>query len=365
MGETPAPKQCMNEGLLIDWLTLRISLEGLGSVVRDRVRACMGSLVCCNSDGELVWRKMQLDVEKLRSDSGGLFWAMQGDGKADYLVIAGSPASLVSKVNVFGHLDIRRAANTLRAVAMKALTAYLPEVDFWQCRRIDITGNYLLPDEGAVKQALRQLLNTDGVRRKASSAKGGGDTVMWSPTSDMLKGKAYHKGPQLRALLRRGRLTDEDVSADQLAGADRLLRLEHTVAARWFRRFEEAGGKWYSLSVEALQHLYVKFFGPLVGGLEVKDMGRDHIVQTIEKSAGVSHNAALQAFATYRNIKADGFEETKAGMSRATWFRHLKALRAAGFTDGQLCAGNVIPFQAVKVLLAVPVSSWADLAVAA
>lgn len=365
MGETPAPKTAIAEGLLIDWLTLRIPLEIVGQAVADRVRDCLGMVICTDADGAVKWQKRQLDVDKLRSDSHGLYWAAQGDGTRDYLVIAASPASLATKVNVFGHLRIRDAAEVLRLAAMKALRAALPALDQWQCRRIDITGNYALPDAGSVKQALRQLLNTDGVRRKASSQAKGGDTVQWNPTSDLSKGKAYHKGPHLRMLLKRGRLTDGDVTADQVDLADRLLRLEHTRGARWFRRFEQAGGKWWQLTTEALQHLYLDFFGPLVGGLEVKNMGRLELVHHIESAAGISEQQALAAFTTYRNIKTDGFEETKASMSRATWFRHLKILRSAGFSDSQLCAGNVIPFQSVKVLLAVPVASWHDLRTAA
>jgi hypothetical protein len=363
MGGSPS-LQTVGDGLLIDWLTLRIPLELVGSVVADRVKSCMGSLICCNADGELKWQKKQLDVEKLRSDSKGLFWQAQGDGKTDYLVIAASPASLTSVVNVFGSLDARNCANVLRFAAMRALNAYLPEVDFWQCRRIDITGNYALPDAGSVKQALRQLLNTDGVRRRASSNARGGDTVYWCPTSDVKKGKAYHKGAHLRSLMRKGKLNESDLSEDQLVCADRLLRLEHTRGARWFRRFEQGGGKWIDLTAEALAFLYLDFFGPLLGGLEVKNMGREQLVSQIEKESKVSHQQALQAFTTFRNITVDGFEETKAGMAERTWFRHLKILRSAGFSDAELCAGNVVPFQAVKVLLAVPVASWAELRVA-
>lgn len=354
-----------NSGLLIDWLTLRVPLVSVGKEVFDRVQDCLGSVVCTDAYGFVKWEKRQLDVDKLRSDSQGLYWAAQSDGKNDYLVIAASPASLASRVNVFGHLNIREGAEALRAVAMKALNSILPPLELWQCRRVDITGNYVLPDAGSVRQALRQLLNTDGVRRKASSTPRGGDTVYWSPTSDLSKGKAYHKGAHLRLLLRKGKIENSDITPDQLDMADRLLRLEHSRCARWFRRFEQSGGKWLSLTVEALQHLYNEFFLPLMGGLEVKDMGRASIVNQIEDQAKVSHQQALQAFATYRNIKADGFEETKASMSRATWFRHIRYLRAAGFSDSQLCAGNVLPFQAVRVVLAMPVTGWSDIRLAA
>ncbi len=348
-------------GLLIDWLTLRIPLDSVGQSIYDRVRDCLGSVVCTDADGVIKWEKRHLDVDKLRSDSQGLYWAAQSDGKADYLVIAASPASLNHRVNVFGSLDIRAGAETLRKVAMQALGAILPPLECWQCRRVDVTGNYALPDDASVRQALRQLLNTDGVRRKAGSASRGGDTVYWSPTSDMAKGKAYAKGAHLRSMLRRGKLTDQDFPESTLAMADRLLRLEHSRCARWFRRFEQSGGHWLNLGTEALKYFFYEFFGPLTGGLEVKDMGREQIVNQIESGGCVSHQQALQAFATYRNIKADGFEETKSSMALRTWRRHISILRKAGFSDSQLCAGNVVPFQAVRILLAQPVCGWADL----
>lgn len=360
-GETFEPKNTI-PGLLIDWLTLRVPVSILGPALSQRIEACLGLVVCTDSEGVVKWEKRQLDIDKLRSDSDGLFWGAQSNGRDSFLVIAASPASVTQATNVFGSLDIRESASVLRRVAMKSLEAYLPEVEFWQCRRIDITGNYALPDARSVKQALRQLLNTDGVRRKASSTKRGGDSVYWSPTSDLTKGKAYHKGEQLRVLIRRGKLVEgSSITARQLAAADRLLRLEHTRGARWFRRFEEAGGKWLALCEKKLAALFVEFFGPLVGGLEVKDMGTENIKELIVQKAVVSASAAERAFSTYLNIKAYGFETTRLGMKKATWHRHLKMLRQAGFSDAQLCAGNVVPFQAVKVLLAVPVASWSEL----
>lgn len=355
-GETP--------GLLIDWLTLRVPLDDLGPVIREKVHSCLGTVTACDAEGVVKWQKRSLDVDKLRSDSDGLFWSAQGDGKRNYLVVAGSPATLAHGVNVFGSLDILEGAEILRQAASKALDSVLPSLlaHDWQCRRIDITGNYALPDHGSVKQALRALLNCDGVRRKASSDKRKSDSVYWGGNSDLTRGKAYHKGPHLRQLHRRKGLA---LSLEQFDLADKLLRLEHTRGARWFRRLEQSGRHWSSLGAGELSALFVEFFSPLVSGLEVKNMGRHEIVRQIEVGASVTHQQALQAFATYRNIKADGFEETKASMARATWFRHLQMLRKAGFSDSQLCAGNVIPFQQVRVLLASPVASWADLRAAA
>ncbi len=283
-----------SNGLLIDWITLRVPLDGLTKNVSDRVRECMGHVVCCDADGVVKWKQNRLDVDKLRSDAPGLFWAAQGDGRRDYLVIAGSPASIAHGQNVFGSLDIRSGAEVLRQTAQKALGAFLPPIDFMQCRRIDITGNYALPDAGSVKQALRQLLNTDGVRRKAGSdKKKKSDTVYWNATSDLTKGKAYHKGPHLRDVARKRGVP---LSEDQLQLADRLLRLEHTRGSRFFRRMEEAGREWFSLTAQELAQMFREFFGPLVEGLEVKKMTENTIKDAIITGAHVKPGAADRAF---------------------------------------------------------------------
>ena len=263
-------------GLLIDWLTLRIPLTSeLDDALYARLMDAKMFIQCFDSQGVIRWEKAGLDFDALRSDTMGLCWNIQGDGARYYLVIGGSPASLRYGINVFGDLDIRSGAEILIRTARKGLQAILPPVDGWQCRRVDITGNYVLPDAQSVKQALRMLLNTDAARRKASSARRGGDTVMWNTTSDLTKGKAYHKGPQLSFSCRRHGL---DVTPEQLELSDRLLRLEHTRGARWFRREEEAGRRWQDMTEEDLERLYLEFFERLTEGVEVKDMDRMALV---------------------------------------------------------------------------------------
>lgn len=349
--------------LLIDWLTLRIPLNStrLASVVRDRVAACLGQLHCYDSDGARVWSKNILDIDKLRSDSVGLFWQVQGDGKDVHLVIGGSPAALEHGLNVFGSLDVRHCANVLIRAAMREFHAILPPLEHWQCRRIDITGNYLLPDSASVKAALRMLMLSDGSRRKAGSA-GDSDTVTWNSTSDLSKGKAYHKGPQLERLVRKGKV---NATQEQLEAAHRLLRLEHTKGARWFRRLEESGRRWWLLTAFELWKEYEGFFGRLVQGVEVREMNRDTMIKAIRDANGITQGRAEAAFTTLRNIREDGFDVVKGFMAKRTFYLHLKYLRAAGVTDADMRTAKVLPFRPVRIVLAQPVGSWAEIARAA
>jgi II/X family phage/plasmid replication protein len=348
---------------LIDWLTLRVPLgDSLGRALTERIRECLNTLSCVNSDGEVMWSKKTLDIDALRSDTVGLCWMVQGDGKADYLVIGASPASLEHGLNVFGSCDIVHCASVLIRAASKALQAVLPDFKAWQCRRIDVTGNFLLPDASSVKQALRQLCLADGGRRKASNKVQGGNSVYWNPSSDLVKGKAYHKGPQMAYLQKKGLIECPD---EQIDKANRLLRLEHTLAARWFRRLAEAGKQWFDLSTGDLERLFVNFFGRIVDGVEVKDMDRHELVKRIKDASGITEGRAEAAFTTYRNIREDGFEVVKAYVPKRTFYRHLKYLRAVGISDADLQQGNVRQFRPVRIILAKPVTCWADIREAA
>lgn len=345
---------------LIDWLTMRLPISATSHpAIFQRVAGYMGHLVNCDSTGEVTWEKKTLDIDALRSDSPGLYWQVTSDGKTDVLVIGASPASLEHGLNVWGSLDVKHCSEVLIRRASKCLQIALPGPDAWQCRRLDVTSNYALPDAASVKHALAQLLVTAGARRRPSSHNRGGDTVYWNPGSDLSKGKAYHKGPQVLHLFKKNRLEKLPTEHELL---NQVLRLEHTRGARWFRRLEEAGQRWQDLTQERLIELHTEFFTPLIAdGIEVKNMERDHIIKAIMIANQCTENQARAAFSTYRNIRQDGYETTKDSMARATFFRHQKMLRSAGISNQHLRDAVVIPFPRVRFTLASPVSCWDDI----
>jgi len=343
---------------MIDWMTLRIDLKVVSPEIEARFRGALGTVTSCSASGEVQWRKRFLDLDELRSDSTGLFWTVMRDANHEYLTIGASPASLEHNNNVFGSGCVLHCAEQLLRVASVALESILPSAAFWSCRRLDITENYLFGSGREVKQWLRALMTTDSGRHKGST--GEGDTVLWNKGSSLRRGKAYHKGPQLHYLIKKKKTLD--FSDWQLEVSDRLGRLELTLGSMWFRRFYEAGGEWLKLTVAELQNQHIDYFGRMWGGkIEVADMGK--LLEELEKVAPTKGQAKA-AHATWALIKSMGWSLTRETVPRASWYRHLKYLRLAGLSDADLCAGNVIPFKR-EIIIAKPITSWAELRLAA
>lgn len=343
--------------MLIDWMTLRFPLtQELGQNVLSRVMDCLGIIVSVDSEGKEKWRKHSLDIDKLRSDSEGLFWTITADGDSQrYLSIGGSPASVEHDgINVFGSMDIEHCAQVMVRFASVALGSVLPHWSKWQCRRMDITANYDMGSSAQVKQALRLLLATDAPRRRTNSDKRGGDSVYWNPSSDLQAGKAYHKGAHLRMMLSKGRIM---LTESTLQLSDNLLRLELKLGSRWFRRLKT---EWQKLTPDELCREHQTFFSKLIGAadVEVSDMGK--LLVELEKVAPTK-GRALAAHRTFALIKTVGYTQTKESMRPSTFYLHLEYLRAVGLSSADLCAGKVLELRKRSLVLEQPVLSWDEI----
>lgn len=342
--------------MLIDWLTLRIPLTlSLGDVLYARIQAAMGKMVKISPQGEIMWSSNVPDWEAIRSDSCGLYWSVTGDADhISYLTIGASPSSLVNEgVNVFGSLDVATCSKILIEMAGKSLGAILPDWKQWQCRRMDITANYDMGNAAQVKQALRLLLATDSPRRKTNSDMQGGDTVYWNPKSDLISGKAYHKGAHIRYQLKKGNIMLDHTFVEL---ADRLLRLELKLGSRWFRRLAT---DWREFTEQELAAIHFKFFSSLIGGGDVEVSDMTTLLSELEKVAPTP-GQALAAHRTWALIKTLGYTQTKGSMPVSTFTRHMGFLRAAGLSSADLCAGTVIPFRRKNLVLGEPVLCWDD-----
>lgn len=359
-------------GLLIDWITLRTRVDTLPPTLQEKLFSNMNLVCSFKTDGqgnpiEIEWESKRLNFDSLRSDADGLYFTATYVGDTFWLYIGASPASLLHECNVFGSLDILAGADALVARARRAFSCMaLPLPETWELTRLDVTGNYALPDFAMVKTALRSLLGTDSARRKATSSKNGGDTVQWAPTSSYISLKAYHKGPHLRHLASKAQI----VLADDLLGlADKLLRLEARFGSQYWRYAKERrthrfyGRHWSSLTEQDLTELYLEVFSPLVDGVEVKDMGRIELIARIQAANSITAGRARAAYKTFSDIREYGLDEVKASMPERTFYRHRKYLKVARFTDADLAKylpGNVVQFRPVRIVLAQPVGSWDD-----
>jgi II/X family phage/plasmid replication protein len=321
----------------------------------------MGKVMSINSDGVVVWEKNVLDIDALRSDSVGIFWSVGRDVDNEYLIIGASPASLEFNNNVFGSSDIRHCARVLVRSAGLALEMILPVAEKWSCRRVDVTENYLFSSPRLVKQWLKVLNQTDSGRHHATSACG--DTVEWNKGSPLRYGKAYHKGPQLNFLLKKGKKLIID--SWQLSLADRLGRLELRLGSQWWRRFyavtpnQPEVRKWWDLSEKFFREQFENYFGNMFGkNIEVADMGK--LLEELIKVAP-SVGRAKAAHDTWALIKVVGLTQVKETKPSATLRKHLSWLRAAGLSDADFCVGNVVAFTRHEVNICQPVTSWEEL----
>lgn len=348
---------------MIDWLTLRLSISVLSAGQLHQLTPYIGGFVVYNAEGEEVRKKPMFDLEKLRSDSSGLYFRVDFDGKQHHLTIAASPAQLEHGINVFGSDDIRHCAEVLILHASRALGMFLPPPTAWHCTRLDFTHNYLLESNKHVKQALRELLKGNSARQKAVNL--GGDSVYWGHKSDLIGGKAYDKGTQLLTLTRRNK---QQATPEQLDMASRLLRFELSIKARWFRRYADTlteDGKeqhWLDITAEYLNAMHVKFFGQFVGDsgvMEMDDKGKG-LLESLTFITG-SKGRAQAAFDCWMRIRQLGYEVASETMPRATFYRHRKALLEAGLSEADLQSGVVIPFRRNVITLAAPVTSWEEI----
>lgn len=372
---------------MIDWMTLRIPVRSFlnGDQAIEKFSIYLGTQSTYNSKGELVREKFVFDIEKLRSDEIGLFWQIQHNGKENYLLIAGSPASVEHGNNIFGSNDVMHCANVMHREAEKGLEMSLPPIHTWECTRLDFNFNYLMDSNSQVKQALRELKNGHGARQQATN--GNGDTVEIGAKSKMITGVIYDKGTQVKNLVKqlfkKGKeLVYQDWEIDILM---RLLRFELRLKRQWFeklshkktyenffhndlnpkqaiknyKQYYENTMPWTELTEQDLISKHHEYFSPFTGGIGVTDMTK--LLDNL-KAFGLSDGRARAAYQTWSLIKLMGYEQAKASLNKNTFNKHRSQLIRAGLThtDLQNSDNNVLVFKRKSIELTQPVTSWSE-----
>ena len=227
-----------------------------------------------------------------------------------------------------------------------------PALERFQVSRTDVTGNLLLSCLADVRAGLAILRNCEGGRYRVSQQ--AGDTVYWSQKSRLQKGKAYAKGPHLVYMMRQKGYSGREYTEDEIAMAQRLLRLEHTLGAQWWR--ERAGKPWYEVTAQELTSNWHSYFERMMGESGINEMNIEDQVMAVAETEG----RGKAAIACWALIKAYGWEKARDMSGPRTWYRNLKVLRAAGLSDADLSVGNVVAFRRSLIQFQM-VESWEDL----
>lgn len=106
---------------------------------------------------------------------------------------------------------------------------------------------------------------------------------------------------QLRKTSYDGRRYDRE----ELALANALLRLEHTLGAQWWR--ERVGKAWYDVTADELRASWQAYFGRMLGDVEVSEMNIEDRVHEVAETEG----QAKAAIGWWARIKAYGWEKAR------------------------------------------------------
>lgn len=332
-------------------MTLKIDGMCLPEATILALRSKSGRVLKIDPHGAIEWETVAR--EAIRSDSHQVTLSMGGE-----LTICGSPARVMETNNVFGSGDPIECARAMLAFVRRTCAVELPDFDSWRCTRMDITENYDLGDIAQVREALLALRHAEGGRYQLRTS---AESVYWSVRSQLRSGKAYAKGPHLEFQLKKGQC---ELTEEQLRAASRLLRLELSLKSQWWR--ERAAQKWFEFSEAELQAEHERYFQPLIGGAEVWNMDKAQercISAALE--LGMSKGQGERAYLYWLAIQQLGFETSKQMASRRTHYRHVKVLRAAGYSFSDFQARRVVSLRRRPLVLAQPVRSWSDLRLAA
>jgi len=367
---------------MIDRLLLSIDWVHLPDGHQDLIHSKYNKIMEINPSGEVQWVKPR--TSKLRSDDPNLNLRFTGSG----FQIWGSPSVIMNGGNnVFGSSNIADCANALIVHASTALNVFLPFCERWELDGLDLTHNYLLGDSNEVLQVLDYMKKLKAPRVKTDCYP---ESVYYGKGSKLRTSKAYSKGHQLRKL--ESKLAKQsgmylNLDEWQLAIAYNLLRLELCLKKEYFNRMRKKHSKgwiernedmpkdqivkriefrweWWLMDEYDLEKIYDDNWTEILGnGVEVPVIERDLEAAIFDAARSLGHtdNQANAAYLTWASIKSFGRSTTQYRMSKTTWFRHMKILKAAGLTSADFEQGQVQVLRITHINLGKKVESWEEI----
>lgn len=343
-------------GFLIDGLKALLRWDWFSSEEWARLRS-LGDVVMrvTPATGEVVWQTPAW--EQQRTDVFQVQVRVSGSG----LAIWGSPARCFGDGDaVFGSgasaaCDLLGCVWAMVEVVERSLGVELSrDPADYSVSRVDVTQNLLVASAAQGREVLAYLRGTSGGRYRVSAAYT--ESVYWSTKSTLRAAKAYLKGPHLRYLMRQSKYSGRVYTEEEIQCADRLVRCELELRRHHWQRL---GKPWWQVTASELLEEWEAMFGRMVGEAEVTEAGlRERIL-----SVASTESRGRAAWACWSLISAMGWEAARDSYPRASWYRHLSVLRAAGLRDVSLSHGRVIPLRRSVELR--PVASWDEFSKAA
>lgn len=337
---------------MIDRLLLCLPSQYMPDGLFEKLLSRYGVLAYYDKHGEQIWEKPS--TAKLRSDDPDVNFRFVKDG----IQIWGSPAMQMAKNNVFGSSDIVVCAEVMIAKAGLALECELPHYKLWELKGLDITHNYYLDSPNDVKSALNFFGRLSDGRLKTVRYP---ESVYYGQGSKLRTGKVYAKGFQLDVLEKRMQDYDLGLNDWERASCYNLIRLELCLKSEWVKRYANKhyeqtgqGFRWWNMSENDLNVIYVDFWERITGnGIEIEkhDFNTEGRCVDAALSLGLSEGLGKSAFKTWSVIKSIGSTAAKDITTKATWYRHLKILKTAGLTSGDISEGSILPVRFTKIAL--------------
>ena len=302
-------------------------------------------------------------------------------GGQDYwphIRLKASPAKLLQGHNVFGPDNPVHGMELLYLIsATYPDLAEKLDFKFTEIMNIDCTYSGDLPSKNLGLPVIEYLSNVDNKQLKFSQ--GHDSSVYFNKGSEHGSLKVYLKALELENQLREFKRRNANNSFDEIIKimsddklqkyAENKIRIEATLTKRKLKdlgipslyfQFIKYFDEQEKLGENVIQKLFMFKSAPLFESLrggtvnvynddEVRDKLRAKHAR-VNKKGKTSFNAAMAAFRTYRNIAADGYNETKAEMVSRTFNMHVRMMMEAGISKAALqnlhkgrSTGNILP----------------------
>lgn len=319
--------------------------------LRQAVKLSTGQLIYEFTSGELLG-SYDYRIRFSLSNEGYIFNSDLGvpeKCKTDwYIIIECSVSKLLHGHNLFASTrDVSVAVAYVVDLCSRLLDVELPEFHEWEILRLDYSKNFDLGSEFVVRSYIRTLFNSEFPRRIGRRNTYGDSSIYFSGTTTTVK--FYAKGPEFRAHDAK-RLKKGVVSVDELTElndlASRLLRVEVQVNEKKLDYDFKRSVFCFDLTEEYLEKLYKNEVEKVVKCMDSKNIVRDAISVRKRLIELYGTNKGNSILGTWYQLTTLGEEATRSSMSKATYYRHRRALIDAGVSwlGSDVClSDSIIP----------------------